>query len=212
MTRVFFDIMSSLDGFMAPEGMDKAHMSEPGYKNWAGKWNELTSWVFRQKVFRRNLKIEEGGETGQDNKILEETFNRTGAYIMGNGMCGTGEESWPEEAPFHTSVYVVTHQVRKPWDRPGGTTFHFVNDGIQSALQKAREAAGAKDVRVSGGANVIQQFLNAGLIDEFTIHYTPVFFGGGAALFSGIRNDIKVGILVTVVSKDVTHVKYRFDR
>ena len=211
MTKVFFDIMSSLDGFMVPDGMDMAHWSEPGYKNWADKWNELTSWLFRQKRFRENLKIE-GGETGQDNKIVEDTINRTGVSIMGKRMFDLGERSWPEEAPFHTPVYVVTHQVRESWNRPGGTTFHFVNDGIQSALQKAKQAAGNKDIREAGGADIIQQFLNAGLVDEFIVHHTPVFFGQGTALFSGIRNDIKVGILGATVSNDVTHVKYRVDR
>jgi dihydrofolate reductase len=101
---------------------------------------------------------------------------------MGKNMFDGGERVWPEEAPFHAPVYVLTHEVREPWERPGDTTFYFVNDGIESTLKQARDAAGDKDVRISGGANAIQQYLRAGLVDQFTIHYSPVFFGGGIPL------------------------------
>jgi dihydrofolate reductase len=212
LAKVFFDVMSSLDGFMVPDGMDATHWDDPSYKNWMGKWSELTSWVFKQKFFRENLKLGEGGETGQDNQKLEETFNRTGVSIMGKRMFDLGERSWPEEAPFHTAVYVVTHQVRKPWERSGGTTFYFVNDGIQSALSQARKAAGGRDIRIAGGANVIQQSLNAGLVDEFTVHYTPVFFGQGTLLFSGISNDIRTKIKQISPSSIVAHVTYTVEK
>jgi dihydrofolate reductase len=212
LAKVFFDVMSSLDGFMVPDGMDMAHWDDPSYKNWMGKWTELTSWVFKQKFFRENLKLGEGGETGGDNQWLEETFKRTGVSIMGKGMFVLGERSWPEEAPFHTPVYVVTHQVRKPWERPGGTTFYFVNDGVESALSQARSAAGVRDIRIAGGANVIQQFLNAGLVDEFTVHYTPVFFGQGTPMFSGMRNDIRPKIKQISPSSEVTHVTYTVEK
>jgi dihydrofolate reductase len=212
LAKVFFDVMSTLDGFTAPEGMDMAHAHDPSYKNWMGKWSELTSWVFKQKFFRENLKLGERGETGQDNQMLEATFNRTGVSVMGKGMFDVGEPLWPEEAPFHTPVYVVTHQVRKPWERPGGTTFYFVNDGIESALSQARKAAGGRDIRIAGGANVIQQFLNAGLVDEFTVHYTPVFFGQGTHLFSGMRNDIRPKIKQASPSAEVTHITYTVEK
>ena len=127
---------------------------------------------------------------------------------MGKRMFDAGERSWPEEAPFHTPVFVLTHEVRKPWERPGGTTFYFVNDGVESALAQAREAAGSRDVRISGGGNVIQQFLNAGHVDEFTIHYSPVFFGEGVPLFSGTSKNIEVKVKEAVASKGVTHVSY----
>jgi dihydrofolate reductase len=208
MTKVFFDVMASLDGFMAPEGMDLDHVQDPGYKNWMEKWSALTSWVFKQKFFRENLKLGEGGETGPENRILEDTFKRTGVSIMGKRMFEVGERLWPEEAPFHTPVYVVTHQKRGPWKRPGGTTFYFVNDGIQSALLQARESAGGRDIRVSGGANLVQQSLNARLIDEFALHFTPVFFKEGIPLFAGISNDVRVRVRNTLTSKDVTHVTY----
>jgi dihydrofolate reductase len=212
LAKVFFNVMSSLDGFMAPEGMDMAHWDDPNYKNWMGKWTELTSWVFKQKFFRENLKLGEGGETGGDNLTLEETFKRTGVSVMGKRMFDAGEQSWPEEAPFHTPVYVVTHQLRKPWERPGGTTFYFLNDGVESALSQARKSAGGRDIRIAGGANVIQQFLNAGLVDEFTVHYTPIFFGQGTLLFSGITNDIRTKIKQISPSAEVTHVTYTVEK
>lgn len=131
---------------------------------------------------------------------------------MGKHMFAGGEPFWPEEAPFHTPVFVLTHEVRSPWERAGGTTFYFVNDGIESALEQARRAAGDRDIRIAGGANVIQQFLNAGLIDEFTIHYSPVFFGEGLPLFHNISADIKVRIKETIASQAITHVTYEIDK
>ena len=114
-------------------------------------------------------KLGEGGEEGRDNDIARETFERTGASVMGKRMFELGEQARPEEAPFHTPVFVVTHEKRDPWERQGGTTFHFVNDGIEPALDQAREAAGDRDVRIAGGGATILEYVNAGLIDEFTI-------------------------------------------
>src|SRR2546427_3251700 len=119
-SNVFFDIAASLDGFIAPEGMDMAHAADPEYKQWLSLWSKLQGWVFQQKFFRENLKLGEGGETGHDNRMLEETFKRTGVSIVGKRMFEGGELFWPEEAPFHTPVFVLTHEVRKPWVRPGG--------------------------------------------------------------------------------------------
>jgi len=200
-------MVMSLDGFIAPEGM-VVEYDNPEYKQWRNKWMALHHWVLQQKFFRENLKFGEGGETGEDNRILKETFKRTGVSIMGANMFAQGEKSWPDEAPFHTPVFVLTDKVREPWERSGGTTFYFVNDGIESALNQARKIAGDRDIRIAGGANAVQQYLNAGLVDEFTIHFSPVFFGGGIPLFAGIRDDIKVKIKNTVVSNYVTHVTY----
>jgi dihydrofolate reductase len=211
-TKVFFDIVVSLDGFMAPAGMDMEHAHDPSYKNWMQKWGELQQWVFPLKFFRETLKLGEGGDTGPDNDLIEWTFQRTGVSIMGKNMFRGGEAFWPEEAPFHTPVYVLTHEVRPAWERPGGTTFYFVNDGIESALQQARAAAGDRDIRIAGGANLIQQYLNAGLVDEFTIHYSPVFFGEGVSLFSNINPAIKTSITRSLVSKTVTHVTYAVEK
>ena len=211
-SKLFFFVVASLDGFIAPEGMDLAHANDPEFKQWLGLWSKLQSWVFQQKFFRENLKLGEGGETGHDNRMLEETFKRTGVSIMGKRMFEGGERFWPEEAPFHTPVFVLTHQARKPWERPGGTTFHFVTDGIETALGKARKAAGNQDIKIAGGANVVQQYLNAGLVDEFTVHYSPVFFGGGERLFSGISTDVNVKIKETFGSKEVTHVTFELEK
>lgn len=202
----------SLDGFIAPEGMEMEHANDPRYKNWMNKWMALQNWVFQQKFFRENLKLGEDGETGEDNRLLKETFNRTGVSIMGKRMFDGGEKFWPEDPPFHTPVFVLTHQVRKPWPRPSGTTFYFVNDGVKSAVDQARRVVGEKDTRVSGGANVIQQFLNAGLVDEFTLHYSPVFFGQGVRLMSGISENVKAKIRNSFASKDVTHVTYELEK
>jgi dihydrofolate reductase len=209
MGKVFFSVGISLDGFMAPEGMDLAHADDPNYKDWLSQWMELQKWTSQQRFFRENLQLGEGGETGQDNRILEETFNRTGVSIMGKRMFEGGERFWPEEAPFHTPVFVLTHQVRSPWERPGGTTFHFVNDGIESALRQAREVAGGKDIRIAGGAHAIVQYLNAGLVDEFSIALAPIFFGEGVRLFEGIdRRKVSPEIVEAIHSPLVTHLRY----
>ena len=106
----------------------------------------------------------------------------------------------------------MTDEVRTPWERPGGTTFYFVNDGMESALSRARDVAGNRDIKIAGGANAIQQYLNAGLVDEFTIHYTRVLFGHGTPLFANMNPDIKVKIREAVPSKEVTHVTYEVEK
>lgn len=207
MSKVFFSVTMSVDGCVAPEFMQ---LDQP-LEKWLPQWSALQAYVFEQRFFRENLKLGEGGETGTDNTILEETFTRTGASIMGKRMFDAGEHSWPEEAPFHTPVYVLTHQVRNPWERPGGTTFYFVNDGIRSALEQARKAAGAKDVRIAGGATVIGEYLNAGLVDEGDIALSPVLLGNGLRLFGDVDPD-KVGVTLreAIPSRMVTHLRYGF--
>jgi dihydrofolate reductase len=208
-SKVFFSMGMSLDGFIAPEGMDLDHADDPGYKDWLRQWMALQNWVFQQRFFRENLKLGEGGETGQDNQILEGTFNRTGVSIMGKRMFDGGERFWPEEAPFHTPVFVLTRQVRSPWERPGGTTFHFVNDGPESALKQAREVAGGRDIRIAGGAHAVQQYLNAGLVDEFSLALAPLFIGEGVRLFDGVdRRRVSLDLVEAVHSPMVTHLRY----
>jgi len=168
--KVLFSVTMSLDGFIAPE----ERMDDPDAKRWMAQWMELQQWIFPQRFFRENLKLGEGGEEGIDNDIARATYERTGASVMGKRMFDLGEQSWPEEAPFHTPVFVVSHTKRDPWERPGGTTFHFVNDGIEPALARAREAAGDRDVRIAGGGATILEYVNAGLIDEFTIALTDL--------------------------------------
>lgn len=200
--KVFFSMGVSLDGFIA--GPNASPQNPMG-----GIPHRLHKWMFAQKAFRENLGLGEGGETGKDNEIATMIMNRPGAGIMGEKMFKEGEIAWPKNAPFHTPIFVLTKEERQPWERPGGTTFYFVNDGIESALQQAKEAAKGKDVQIHGGANTVQQYLNARLIDEFIVHYSPVFLGaGGIPLFANINPDIKLEIVETVASLDVTHVTY----
>ncbi|KLD72038.1 dihydrofolate reductase family protein [Xanthomonas pisi] len=181
MSKVFVSIGLSLDGYMAPEGMT---MDDPEYNNWGAKWGAMMGWLITSQSFRQNvLKLASGGTTGPVNDMVRSTFARIGANIMGKRMFDQGEVAWPEEAPFHTPVYVLTHEKREPWVRPGGTTFHFINDGPERALELARESAGSRDVRIAGGAAVIQQYLTLGVVDELEIALAPVLFGGGRRLF-----------------------------
>ena len=202
MSKVFVSMGISLDGCVAEPNRSVENMGSAG-------WMELHKWVFEQKVFRESLKIGEGGETGPDNDYLATIMQRIGVNIMGKTMFNEGERGWPEEAPFHTPVFVVTHQVREPWERKGGTTFYFVNDGIESALRRAREVAGGKDIRISGGAALVRQYLNAGLVDELMLSVAPLLLGEGLRLFDGV--DVKrVGLeLMDVLpSPKVTHLRY----
>jgi len=165
--------------------------------------------MFKQRAFLRAHGLGEGGETGPDNRIVESIVNRIGANIMGKRMFEEGEANWPEDAPFHTPVFVLTKEVRSPWERKGGTTFYFVNDGIHRALERAREAAGVKDVRISGGREVVLQYLNAGLVDELSLALAPIFLGEGLRLFEGIdKRKIAVEIVEATHSPAVTHLRY----
>jgi len=198
--KVFFSVSMSLDGFIAPESLEDLMGQQ---------WMELHNWIFPQRFLRENLKLGEGGEEGRDNDIVRETYERTGASVMGKRMFDAGEQAWPEEAPFHTPVFVVTHEMRDPWERPGGTTFHFVNDGIHSALGQAREAAGDRDVRIAGGGATILEYVNAGLIDEFSIALSPVLFGCGIRLFENVDADrVALEQVRAEPSPRVTHLTY----
>jgi dihydrofolate reductase len=198
--KVFFSVSMSVDGYIAPESLEDLM---------GDRWMELQQWVFPLRFFRENLKLGAGGEEGRDNDIVRATFERTGASVMGKRMFDAGERAWPEEAPFHTPVFVVTHERRDPWERPGGTTFHFVNDGIGSALDQAREAAGDLDVRVAGGGATILEYVNAGLIDEFSIALSPVLFGTGVRLFEGVdAGRVALEPVRAEPSPRVTHLTY----
>jgi dihydrofolate reductase len=184
-------------------------MNNPGFRNWGAKWGSLMGWCLNLRTFRENLKLGPGGETGPVDDLYRSTTERIGANIMGKRMFDQGEIAWPEEAPFHTPVFVLTNQQREPWVRPGGTTFHFVNDGPERALELAREAAGSRDVRIAGGADVIQQYLNLGVVDELGIALAPVLFGGGRRLFENLREpgpQFRVdGVLA---GPSATHLRY----
>ncbi|MBZ2188832.1 dihydrofolate reductase family protein [Alcanivorax sp. JB21] len=209
MSKVFVNIGLSLDGYMAPEGMAIEHWDKPDYKDWGAKWGAMMGWILELQYFRENLKFGPGGETGPVNDMLRYTMERSGASIMGKRMFEQGEVSWPEEAPFHTPVYVLTHEKRGPWVRPGGTTFYFVNDGPESALEQARESAGGRDIRISGGADVIQQYLNLGVIDELEIAMAPVVFGSGRRLFENLREPApRFRVDKVLDTPAATHLRY----
>jgi dihydrofolate reductase len=213
--KVFFSVSMSLDGFIVPESMEwlvatpEQREQDPRLDRWMAQWMELQAWVLPLRFFRENIGLGEGGEEGRDNDIARETFERTGASVMGKRMFNAGERSWPEDAPFHTPVFVVTHEKCDPWERPGGTTFHFLNDGIETALDQAREAAGNRDVRIAGGGTIIVEYLNAGLVDEFSIALSPVLFGSGIRLFDGVdAGRVSLEPVRAEPTQRVTHLTY----
>jgi dihydrofolate reductase len=206
MSNVFVHLGMSLDGFIA--GVNRGPKNPLGHRG-----VKMHEWMFYQRAFREKLKLGEGGETGADNEIVEATFERIGANVMGKRMFEEGETNWPEEAPFYTPVFVLTHQRRAPWERPGGTTFYFVNDGIHGALDQARRAAGEKDVRISGGADVVRQYLNAGLVDELALALSPLLVGDGLRLFDGVdRRKVSFEIVEAIASNRVMHLRYAVKR
>lgn len=208
--EVFVAMSISLDGYVAPDGMELEHAADPTYRDWANRWLTLQSWMFPLRFFRENLHLGEGGETGPDDDRARRTFERTGATVLGRRMFDGGELAWPEEAPFHTPVFVVTHRRRDPWERPGGTTFHFVDDGIESALGQARAVAGARDVRIGGGGDLVRQFLDADLVDEVTLSVSPIVMGDGVRLLDGIGDRVgDLRLVQTVASPRATHLTYR---
>jgi dihydrofolate reductase len=165
----------------------------------------------------------EGGTRGLNDQVAAETVQNIGATIMGRHMFGGGDGPWPDNPPwngwwgdnppFHTPVFVLTHHARKPLEMEGGTTFHFVTDGIHPALDQARRAARGKDVALGGGANVAQQYLKAGLIDEMELHVVPLLLGDGARLFENTDGRQTEYDCVRVVNcPSVSHYKYRRKR
>jgi dihydrofolate reductase len=202
MSKVFVDVGMSLDGFIAgPNSGAKNPLGDDGLK--------IHNWMFKQKAFLSHLKMEGGETNNKDNDIIEKTFNRIGANIMGKNMFVEGEANWPEESPFHCPVYVLTHEKREPLIRPGGTIFYFADEDIHTALQKAKNSAGEKDVRISGGAKTIQQYLNASLVDEFIIHIAPIFMGAGVRLFEHLdKTKFSFKINKVIDSQEATHLFY----
>jgi dihydrofolate reductase len=212
MPKLKLDISISLDGFVA--GPD------PTLEQPLGRGGEqLHEWAFPTKAWREPHGLE-GGEANRDSEVLEETIRDTGATLMGRKMFSGGEGPWEadpnadgwwgEDPPFHHPVFVLTHHVRETVTKQGGTTFTFVTDGIESALEQARAAAGAKDVQVSGGAAVAQQYLSAGLLDELQIHVVPVLLGGGVRLFDDLGAEPpRLECTRVIESPGVTHLRYR---
>jgi len=171
--------------------------------------------VFPTRTWRR-MQGEEDGATGTDENFAARGFQNIGAWILGRNMFGPVRGPWPDESwrgwwggnpPYHVPVFVLTHHARPPLEMEGGTTFHFVTDGIEAALKRARQAANGRDVRLGGGAATIRQYLSARLIDEMHLAVSPLLLGGGEPLFAGL-NLPALGYQVTehVASAKATHV------
>lgn len=203
MSRVFVDLGISLDGFVA--GPNRGPGNPLGDGGLA-----IHDWMFATATFRERLCGDPGdGERGADDDAVAHVFARSGAHVIGRRMFDEGEVGWPEDAPFRTPVFVVTRHARDPWVR-GGTTFHFVTDGLLAALTRAREAAGARDVRIGGGADLVQQAIAAGVVDELTLHVAPLLLGRGLRLFDGVwPGDLVLAPNGAAASTRVQHLHYR---
>jgi dihydrofolate reductase len=212
MARLTLDITMSLDGFIAgPNQSLEQPLGEGGER--------LHEWLVRLASFRERHGLS-GGETNGDTEVVEESLRGTGAVVMGRRMFSGGEGPWEgdprangwwgDEPPFHAPVFVLTHHPRETVVKQGGTTFTFVTDGIEAALEQARAAAGNKDVAVAGGASVVQQYLKAGLLDELQIHVVPLLLGGGVRLFDQLGTEqVELEGTRVIQSPAVTHLTYR---
>jgi dihydrofolate reductase len=210
MSKVRAHISISLDGYVAGPNQSQEYPLGDGGE-------QLHDWIFELRAWREPHGIE-GGVDNASNRVMAEANANVGAEIMGRGKFGPARRGpwgddpwqgwWGDDPPFHKPVFVVTHHEREPLTL-SDTTFTFVTDGIESALAQAREAAGDQDVFLGGGADIINQFLAAGLVDEIEIHVAPILLGGGARLFAGVGPDLKLEQLRVVEAPGVTHLKYR---
>ena len=210
MPKVRADISMSIDGFVA--GPNQTLDDPLG----AGGM-QLHEWVFRLEAWRSAHGLE-GGETDVDSEVVAEATSSTDAVVMGRKMFSGGSGPWEsdpnaggwwgDDPPFHAPVFVVTHHPRELLQMEGGTSFTFVTDGVESAVQQARAAAGDKDVLVAGGGSVVQQCLEAGLLDEIQVHVIPLLLGGGTRLFDN-TSSAKLEVTRVVDGPLATHIRYR---
>jgi len=211
MSKLRFRISMSLDGYVA--GPDQSVDNPLGIGGM-----RLHEWVFPLKVWR-SMHGMEGGVESESSRVVEESLSNIGATIMGRNMFGGHPGPWnPQEPwkgwwgpnpPFHHPVFVLTHHPREPLELEGGTRFTFVTDGIESALDQARRAAGGKDVSLAGGAKAAQQYLAAGLVDEMEINLAPTLLGSGERLFDGVGDDLYgLELARTVATPGVVHLKF----
>jgi dihydrofolate reductase len=207
MSTLKLNITMSIDGYVA--GPDQSLENPLGIGG-----EELHGWLVGLKAFRESHGGE-GGEVNESTPFAEDILAGAGATVMGRNMFGGGpgpwDESWRgwwgESPPYHHPVFVLTHHAREPLSMEGGTTFHFVTDGIESALEQARAAAGERNVSLGGGASVAQQYLAAGLLDEVVVSIVPIVLGGGARLFDNL-GDVKLEQVESVAAPGVTHIRY----
>jgi dihydrofolate reductase len=211
MSRTTCHISVSLDGFVA--GPDQSPYDQRRALGEGGE--RLHEWVLGTAAWREQHG-RPGGEPGPDSDVVEDVVKNVGAYIMGRRMFG-GEGEWDaswkgwwgDEPPYHTPVFVLTHHPREPLEMEGGTTFEFVTDGVEAALERAQAAAGGKDVAVAGGASAVNQYLAAGLLDELLLHVVPIVLGGGSRLFADVGDPVLEPVEVIAASPAVTHIRYR---
>jgi dihydrofolate reductase len=210
MSKVRAHISISLDGYIAgPNQSQETPLGEGG--------EGLHDWLVELKSWREHAGMV-GGVENASNDVFTEEIGNVGAEIMGRGKFGPagrgpwGDDPWQgwwgDDPPFHKPVFVLTHHEREPLIL-SDTTFTFVTEGIESALEQARAAVGDKDVFIGGGADVINQYLAAGLVDELELHVVPILLGGGERLFAGVGPDLKLEELRTVQAPGVAHHKYR---
>jgi dihydrofolate reductase len=209
MGKLRLTISMSLDGFVAgPNATVEDPLGEGG--------EQLHEWAYELEAWRRPHG-REGGEVNASSAVMERSLVNVGATIMGRNMFGGGpgpwgddpwDGWWGDEPPFHHPVFVVTHHPRPPLEKEGGTTFTFV-DGVEAALEQARAAAGGGDVAIAGGADVAQQYLAAGLVDEVLLHVVPVFLHGGRRLFENVDGAPALQQVGVVGGAGVTHLEYR---
>jgi dihydrofolate reductase len=210
MSRLKATITMSLDGFVAgPDQSEKDPLGIGGER--------LHEWMVPLKAFREGHG-EQGGEVNASTPVAEGILGNMGATIMGRNMFGGGpgpwgddpwKGYWGDDPPYHHPVFVLTRYPREPLEMAGGTTFHFVTDGIESALEQAKTAAGVQDVSLAGGASAVQQYLAAGLLDEILVSVVPIFLGGGARLFDNL-GEPKPRLRQTeaIEAPGVTHIRY----
>jgi dihydrofolate reductase len=213
MSTTRFEISVSLDGYIA--GPDQSEENPLGVGG-----EDLHNWVIELEAWRKRHGLE-GGEVNASTRVVEEVQANVGATVMGRNMFGGGPGPWRgdppwtgwwgDNPPFHTPVFVLTHHPRQPLEMEGGTTFIFVTDGIASVHEQAKQAAGGRDVLIGGGANVVQQHLAAGLVDEFELHIVPILLRGGERLLENVGN-IQVEQVRAIEAPGVTHIKYRVMR
>jgi dihydrofolate reductase len=210
MSKLRLSITMSLDGYVAGPGQDEQNPLGSGGV-------DLHRWFFPLKAFRE-MHGQEGGDINASSEVVEQRWQNIGATIMGRNMFGPLRGPWIDEAwrgwwgenpPFHHPVFVLTHQPREPLEMEGGTTFHFVSEGIESALRRATDAAHGRDVSLPGGASVVNQYLAAGLVSEIDISIAPLILGSGEPLFAGVdRGTLDLKQIRAVDAPGVTHIKY----
>jgi dihydrofolate reductase len=215
MSKLRFNISMSLDGYVAGPNQSRDEPLGVGGE-------DLHDWVVRTRAFKAMSGNPDEGETGLDNDRASAWAQTYGATIMGRNMFGPirgdwGAEEWKgwwgDNPPYHSPVFVLTHHPHEPIQMQGGTTFYFVTQGPEEALEQARDAAGARDMNIGGGAATAQQYLRAGLVDELSIHLIPVLFGGGTRMFDHLGSEhIQLEHLGSVQTAAATHLRYRIVR